>query len=67
MFCPLLLSLVACGLNDTPMESTPVTSATAVSYYPVTVTDQAGREVTITEEPKQLLYYRKPVDETGFG
>ena len=55
----LLLSLTACGLNDTPMESTPVTSATAVSHYPVTVTDQAGREVTITKEPQRLIssYY----------
>ena len=55
----LLLSLTACGLNDTPMESTPVTSSTAVSHYPVTVTDQAGREVTITKEPQRLIssYY----------
>lgn len=55
----LLLSLTACGLNDTPMESTHVTSATAVSHYPVTVTDQAGREVTITKEPQRLIssYY----------
>lgn len=55
----LLLSLTACGLNDTPMESTPVTSAAAVSHYPVTVTDQAGREVTITKEPQRLIssYY----------
>ena len=30
-----------------------------VSYYPVTVTDQAGREVTIEEEPSRLVsgYY----------
>ena len=55
----LLLSLTACGLNDTPMESTPVTSTTAASYYPVTVTDQAGREVTISKEPQRLIssYY----------
>ncbi|MBR2423424.1 MAG: ABC transporter substrate-binding protein [Oscillospiraceae bacterium] len=55
----LLLSLTACGLNDTPMESTPVTSTAAVSHYPVTVTDQADREVTITQEPQRLIssYY----------
>lgn len=55
----LLLSLAACGSNGTPTESAPVTSTPVVSHYPVTVTDQAGREVTIAKEPQRLIssYY----------
>lgn len=55
----LLLSLAACGLNSMPTESAPVTSTPVVSHYPVTVTDQAGREVTIAKEPQRLIssYY----------
>ena len=55
----LLLSLAACGSNGMPTESAPVTSTPVVSHYPVTVTDQAGREVTIAKEPQRLIssYY----------
>ncbi len=61
-----LLSLTACGQNSKPMESTPETtdpsaseSTTAVSHYPVTVTDQTGRQVVIEKEPQRLIsgYY----------
>ena len=52
---PVLLFLTACGLNGTPVESTPVTSAAAVRYNPVTMTDQAGREVTVTEKPRKFI------------
>ena len=62
------LSMVACGQSapaksDAPAASSPSVSAPAVSepasHYPVTVTDQAGREVVIEEEPEKLVsgYY----------
>ena len=61
------LSLAACGQSATPdtagSGSVPVTTEPEViepvSHYPVTVTDQAGREVTIEEEPEKLVsgYY----------
>ena len=69
----LLLSLAACGQsgkNETtapettvpetavPETTVPETAAPG-SHYPITVTDQAGREVTIAEEPQRLVsgYY----------
>lgn len=70
----LMLSMAACGQSD-PVEpntetDAPVESVTTpdvapevtpeeISYYPVTVTDQAGRTVTIEEEPQRLVsgYY----------
>lgn len=57
-----LLSLAACSRVETPEQTTqaaiPETTA-AVSHYPVTVTDHAGREVVIEEEPQRLVsgYY----------
>ena len=69
----LLLSLAACCQTAKPEETTPVTTeATAAateevvpettvaqSHYPLTVTDHAGREVVIEEEPQKLVsgYY----------
>ena len=69
----LLLSLTACGqsgsneptvpettIPETTAPETTVPETTApVSHYPITVTDQAGREVTIQEEPQRLVsgYY----------
>ena len=64
----LLLSLAACGQSgsneptvpETTIPETTVPETTApVSHYPITVTDQAGREVTIQEEPQRLVsgYY----------
>lgn len=59
------LSLAACGQTK-PAETTPVTTqvtetapAAEAAAYPVTVTDQAGRAVTIDEEPQRLVsgYY----------
>lgn len=65
------LSLAACGQTK-PAETTPVTTqiaettpvtetapAAEAAAYPVTVTDQAGRTVTIDEEPQRLVsgYY----------
>ena len=62
------LSLVACGQSAPSKSEAPVPSAPAVSEpavtepaarYPITVTDQAGREVVIEEEPEKLVsgYY----------
>lgn len=64
----MLLSLAACN-QSAPTEATipesavmetaaPEPSAPA-SYYPITVTDQAGREVTIAQEPQRIVsgYY----------
>ena len=62
----MLLSLAACGQPGTPEETTPATTEAAVpettaplSHYPVTVTDHAGREVVIEQEPQKLVsgYY----------
>ena len=59
----MLLSFTACGqsgetVNSSPESIVPETTD-AVKYYPITVTDQAGREVTIEEEPQRLIsaYY----------
>ena len=64
------MSLVACGQNSTPApepveppasvtEQKEPEAAQPVSHYPVTVTDHAGREVVIEEEPEKLVsgYY----------
>ena len=69
----MLLSFAACGQSGKVEETAPVaTEATvpateeivpettaAPSHYPITVTDHAGREVVIEEEPQKLVsgYY----------
>ena len=62
----MMLSFAACSQSEKPEVSTPVpteesTPATtaAPGYYPITVTDQAGREVTIEQEPQRIItaYY----------
>ena len=48
------LSLAACGQGGNPETNTPETT-----NYPITVTDQAGRTVTIEQEPQRIIsaYY----------
>jgi len=69
----MLLTLAACGQSGKPEETTPATTEAVVpateeilpettaapSHYPITVTDHAGREVVIEEEPQKLVsgYY----------
>ena len=69
----MLLSFAACGQSGKPAETTPATTeatvpateaaapetTAALSHYPITVTDHAGREVVIEEEPGKLVsgYY----------
>lgn len=61
----MVLSLSACGQRETarptaPESQMPVPETTAAaSHYPVTVTDQAGREVVIARKPQRLVsgYY----------
>ena len=69
----MLLFFAACGPSGKPEETTSATAEAAVSptedvvpettvaisHYPVTVTDHAGREVVIEEEPQKLVsgYY----------
>lgn len=60
----MLLSLAGCQQTADNVQKTdaPETSETVEncqSYYPITVTDQAGREVTIEQEPEKLVsgYY----------
>ena len=69
----MLLSLAACGQTKKPQETTPATTeatvpateetvpetTVALSHYPITVTDHAGREVVIEKEPQRLVsgYY----------
>ena len=69
------VSFAACGQSGKPDETTgapvettaapvettqaPVETTAAPSHYPITVTDHAGREVVIAEEPQKLVsgYY----------
>ena len=69
----MLLSFAACGQTGKPEETTPAITETTVpveeetapettaaaGHYPITVTDHAGREVVIEEEPRKLVsgYY----------
>ena len=66
----MLLSFAACGQAGKPEETTPATTVpateetvpettAALNHYPITVTDHAGREVVIEEEPQKLVsgYY----------
>lgn len=63
----MVLSLVACNTGDieetTKVETVAETTVTekmdTVERYPMTVTDQAGREVVIEKEPERLIsaYY----------
>lgn len=62
----ILASFAGCTQNDgqtpdssTSPESTAAETMAEVSHYPVTVTDQADREVTIEEKPEKLVsgYY----------
>ncbi len=54
----MLFQTALCSFADTPGQSASETEA-AFGDYPITVTDQAGREVTIEEEPETLVsgYY----------
>ena len=54
----LLLSFAACSQTGNETETTPETTA-AKAHYPITVTDHAGRDVTIEKEPQKLVsgYY----------
>lgn len=53
----LALSIAACGQKQS-LDSSVESSATE-PHYPITLTDQAGREVTIEKEPQKLVsgYY----------
>lgn len=53
----MLFSLTACASTDKKSES--ATNGNVSDAYPVTVIDQAGREVTIESEPQKLVsgYY----------
>ena len=65
----LVFSLAACGTSDTPETQAPTQGQTepqtepatepAGVTYPITVTDMAGREVTIESEPQNIVsgYY----------
>lgn len=54
----ILLSFTACGQNGNLEETTPK-ATTALSHYPITVTDHAGRDMVIEKEPQRLVscYY----------
>ncbi len=54
----ILLSFAACGQIGNPEETTPK-EIPALSHYPITVTDHAGRQVTNEKEPQRLVscYY----------
>ena len=62
----MVLSFAACSQPDNqesfatePMEETAPAATEAPGYYPITVTDQAGREVTLLQEPQRIItaYY----------
>lgn len=54
----MLLTMTACAGAPEAAEKAPETSVSA-SAYPMTLTDQAGRQVTIAAEPQRLIsaYY----------
>lgn len=58
LICTMLFCGTAYGQNENS-ENNGTKSGNASGHYPVTVTDQAGREVTIEEEPERLVsgYY----------
>ena len=54
------LSIAGCAKTEPSVPETPAPEVSeSVSHYPLTVTDQAGREVVIEEEPEKLVsgYY----------
>ena len=64
----MVMSFAGCAKTETPAPEAPAPEVSApetpevvepVSHYPVTVVDQAGREVVIEEEPEKLVsgYY----------
>lgn len=56
----LIVSLVACGTApDAPTSAPETTLQAQAPYYPITLTDQAGRTVTLTSQPKKIVsgYY----------
>ena len=64
----MVVSFAGCAKTETPAPEAPAPEVSApeapevvepVSHYPVTVVDQAGREVVIEEEPEKLVsgYY----------
>ena len=54
-----ILSFAACGKTAAPSQTTAATTEAVESHYPITITDQAGREVVIEKEPQKLVsgYY----------
>ena len=62
----MVLSFAACSQSGSievpataPVKATTPAQTDAPDYYPITVTDQAGREVTIVQEPRRVItaYY----------
>ena len=59
----MVMSFAGCAKTETPAPEAPAPETPEVvepvSHYPVTVVDQAGREVVIEEEPEKLVsgYY----------
>jgi iron complex transport system substrate-binding protein len=60
----LLLLLGSCGESTTPQAS-PETSS-PVSAFPMTVTDDDGTEVTISEEPERIVTFAPSMTEIVF-
>ena len=50
-----ILSFAACGKTAAPSQTTAATTEAVESHYPITITDQAGREVVIEKEPQKLV------------
>lgn len=55
----IMLSFAACANNNNSASTSDNNSGETASAYPMTVTDQAGRTVTIEKEPQKLVsgYY----------
>lgn len=59
----MVLSFTACSSSTNPdissSDSETSDSETSIDYYPITITDHAGRNVTIEKEPERLVscYY----------
>lgn len=50
-----VLPLAGCANTSTPAEKPPAPAETETTSFPVTVTDDAGREVTIESEPARIV------------
>ena len=65
-----LLALVvagACGGAATPPSPTPLASPTAAAHYPLTVTDDRGKSLTLKAAPSRIVSFAPSATEIVFA